>query len=439
MRRPTIIRNLKLALAAWLVLFGTAIAQPRNLALSTASAVPGEHRVALVIGNSAYKESPLRNPVNDAKDMAAKLRSLGFDVVERTNLSVRQIGGMLREFRSKLVPGAVAVVFYAGHGLQVKGENFLPAVDSEIEGEEDVSNQSLTVRQIMDVLDESRTRLNLVFLDACRNNPYSRRFRSASDGLSRVVAPSGTLISFATRPGSVAADGEGRNGLYTQHLLSAMEIPNLPVEQALKRVMSGVKLASKGRQEPWMEGSIEGDFYFLNQAQPAAMPAETPKLRQEAAGQADTEKAELQRALKAQQEAALVAAKEKAELQQSVKAQQESTDRAVQEALKRANEQAARDRARCRPRWRRCSKRRWQSRTRCWRRSGSRGWLRRLKSNAGRSQCSRGRKPLFHRSPQRKSRSRCKSHRFLRRARRQARSRARQPAPRYQGTSGSMR
>ena len=225
-------------------------------------AQPKENRVALVVGNSAYKTAPLRNPTNDAKDMAAKLKGMGFTVIERSNLSVKQIGSTLREFRSKLTPGSVALVFYAGHGLQIKGENYLPAVDADISSEEDVPTQSLAMRQIMDVLEDAKTRLNLVFLDACRNNPYARSFRSAADGLNRVNAPSGTLISFATRPGSVAADGTGRNGLYTGALLEQMNNPNQPIEQILKKVVSQVKAGSNSQQEPWMEGSIEGEFCF---------------------------------------------------------------------------------------------------------------------------------------------------------------------------------
>lgn len=223
---------------------------------------PKENRVALVVGNGAYKYSPLKNPTNDARDMATKLKGLGFTVVERSNLSVKQIGSTLREFRSKLTPGSVALVFYAGHGLQIKGENYLPAVDADINGEEDVPNQSLAMRQIMDVLGDAKTRLNLVFLDACRNNPYARSFRSTGDGLSRVNAPSGTLISFATRPGSVALDGSGRNGLYTSALLEQMNHQSQPIEQVLKKVVSQVKAGSNSQQEPWMEGSIEGEFCF---------------------------------------------------------------------------------------------------------------------------------------------------------------------------------
>lgn len=247
------------------------------LAANAATPPPAtEKRVALVIGNSTYANTPLRNPINDAKDMAARLRTLGFEVVERNNLTTRQIGGTLREFRSKLSPGAVALVFYAGHGLQIKGENYLPTVDADINSEEDVPNQSISVKQVMDVLDDAKTRLNLVFLDACRNNPYARSFRSNDRGLARISAPSGTLISYATRPGSVAADGVGRNGLYTGELLAQMAQTQAPIEQVLKRVVTNVKGGSQGKQEPWMEGSIEGDFCFggcTSGSAPTAVPA----------------------------------------------------------------------------------------------------------------------------------------------------------------------
>lgn len=228
-----------------------------------------ERRVALVIGNSAYQEIPLGNTVHDATDMAAKLRSLGFDVVYRENLTITKIGSTLREFRSKLSPGAVALVFYAGHGLQIRGENYLPTVNAEIASEDDVPNQSLSLRQLLEILDESKTRVNLVFLDACRNNPFDRRFRSPSRGLAKVSAPSGTLIAYATRPGSVASDGSGRNGLYTEKLLGEMD-SSLPIEQVLKRVLSSVRKISKGKQEPWSEGSLEGDFCFMGCADPDA-------------------------------------------------------------------------------------------------------------------------------------------------------------------------
>ena len=234
------------------------------LALTTAPAVgAAQNRVALVIGNADYLAAPLKNPENDARDMAAKLEQVGFDVVLRENLKIRDIGSALREFRARLSPGDEALFFYAGHGLQVKGINYLPAVDAEIKTEEDLPFQSLNVNQVLEIMDDARTRLNLVFLDACRNNPYSRRFRSTAGGLAKINAPSGTLISFATRPGSIAADGDGRNGLFTEHLLQEMDAPNVPIESVLKRVVSGVKRATDGAQEPWLEGSIEGEFYFV--------------------------------------------------------------------------------------------------------------------------------------------------------------------------------
>jgi hypothetical protein len=244
----------------------SAFAQERNLAVAVKTVDANEYRVALVIGNSAYRSSPLKNPINDARAMSAKLKTLGFDVIERENLTQKQVGSALREFKSKLKPGAVALFFYAGHGLQVRGVNYLPTVDAEIDSEEDVPMQSINLNQILELLDESKTRMNLVFLDACRNNPYIRSFRSPPAGLSSVNAPSGTIISFSTRPGSVAADGDGTNGIYTEALLANMGKP-IPIEQVLKNVVAGVKAASNGRQEPWMEGSIEGDFYFLPAAQ----------------------------------------------------------------------------------------------------------------------------------------------------------------------------
>ena len=220
-----------------------------------------ERRVALVVGNAKYETSPLTNPTNDSSDVAAKLKSYGFDVVYRENLKIRQIGSMLRDFKTKLSPGATALVFYAGHGLQVRGENYFPAVDAEIHSEEDIQNQSINLKQVMDILEDAKTKANIVLLDACRNNPFERKTRSLSRGLASVNAPSGTIIAYSTRPGSVAEDGAGRNGLYTEQLLKVMD-SRKPIEQVLKLLVTSVKGASKGRQEPWSEGSFEGDFCF---------------------------------------------------------------------------------------------------------------------------------------------------------------------------------
>lgn len=227
-------------------------------------AAPRDLRVALVIGNANFQHaSALQNPLHDAADVATRLRNLGFEVVERHDLTTREIGPTLREFRSHAEHASIGLVFIAGHGLQVNGENYFPAVDADINGEDDVPTQSLSMNQLLDLLAEAKTRLNVLLLDACRNNPFALGTRSGTRGLAPVNAPSGTVISYATRPGSVAGDGKGHNGLYTGELLrQMMDVPDLPIELVFKRIVAGVKQSSNGRQEPWWEGSMEGNFCF---------------------------------------------------------------------------------------------------------------------------------------------------------------------------------
>lgn len=250
------------ALAWQLGIVAHAADESRNLQ-PNAAAGGSEKRVALVIGNAAYPQGPLKNPVNDARAMAGKLRTLGFDVIVKENLKQREIGGVYREFRTKIAPGGTALVFYAGHGLQVKGQNYFPAVDSTIDAEEDVPLQSLNLGTLLENMEEAKASVSLVMLDACRDNPFARRFRSASRGLAKVEAASGTLIHYATKPGSVAADGEGKNGTYTEALLAQMSEPGVPVELMLKKVANQVVEKTKGKQEPWIEGSLRGEFYFI--------------------------------------------------------------------------------------------------------------------------------------------------------------------------------
>jgi peptidyl-prolyl cis-trans isomerase C len=256
-----LLRILVLAVTCISVISPTEAAAPgRNLAIAG-----NEHRVALVIGNAAYTQGPLANPVNDARAMAKLLRSLGFDVVLRENLKVRDIGSVYREFRSKVTPGGVALVFYAGHGVQFKGQNYFPAIDADLHSEDDVPLQSLNLGNLLDNMEEAKAGVGLVFLDACRDNPFMRRFRSATRGLAKAEAASGTLIHYATKPGSVASDGDGKNGTYTEALLAMMSQPGVPVEQMLKRVANRVVDKTKGKQEPWVEGNLRGDFYFVFQ------------------------------------------------------------------------------------------------------------------------------------------------------------------------------
>ncbi len=176
----------------------------------TIAAGSAAKKVALVIGNKAYKDAPLRNPVNDAQDISNVLKGLGFAVQTKIDVNRRQMDEAVGEFIQKIQNGDVALFYFSGHGAQVKGENYLLPVGVSIESESDVHYDAVPVGRILQKLEESRNKINIVILDACRNNPF-RGFRSASKGLSPIDAPVGTFIAYATAPGAVAADGTGRN------------------------------------------------------------------------------------------------------------------------------------------------------------------------------------------------------------------------------------
>ena len=221
-----------------------------------------ERRVAFVVGNSAYKMGPLKNPGNDARAIATALRKLNFEVIERQNVTRETFALGVREFGDKLKGATVGLFYFAGHGLQVRGRNFLVPVDADIAREDEVPYRSLDVNEVLDKMDSARTPINLVLLDACRNNPFARSFKLSQVGLAQMDAPSGTLIGFATAPGSVAQDGEGDNGLYTSALLRHITVAALPVEQMLKRVRVDVVRASNNNQVPWESSSLNRDFAF---------------------------------------------------------------------------------------------------------------------------------------------------------------------------------
>ena len=259
-----------------------AVLQPAHAQRNLTVAAPpaSEQRVALVIGNGAYVDAPLKNPANDATDVALALREVGFQVTLRTNARQRDMKQAIREFGEALARGGVGVFYFAGHGIQSKGRNFLVPVGAQIERESHIEDETVDANFVLAQMEDARNRLNIVILDACRNNPYSRSFRSASRGLAQMDATSGTLIAFATAPGSVAADGDGRNGVYTRHLLRQMREPGLPVELMLKRVRDGVITETKERQVPWESSSLRGaDFYFRPALQqPGALAALSPAL-----------------------------------------------------------------------------------------------------------------------------------------------------------------
>jgi hypothetical protein len=221
-----------------------------------------ESRVALIIGNAAYKAAPLKNPINDARAMGRALKTVGFDVTVVNDGDQKALKRAILEFSQRLAKGGVGLFYYSGHGLQVKGNNYLVPVDADIRSEAHVEVEAVNVSAVLAQMDEAKTRVNIVILDACRDNPFARRFRSTARGLASIDAPSGTLIAYATAPGSVADDGTGDNGLYTEELLKVLPTPGLKVEEVFKRVLSSVKKRSEAKQIPWVASSLDSDFSF---------------------------------------------------------------------------------------------------------------------------------------------------------------------------------
>jgi len=224
-----------------------------------------ENRLALVVGNAAYKSSPLRNPVNDAFDIARTLRTLGFEVIHEENATQRTMENAISRFGRQLrKQGGVGLFYFAGHGIQVNGRNYLIPIDAKIETESDVRFEAVDAGRVLGKMEDAGNDLNIVILDACRDNPFARSFRTSSKGLARMDAPKGSLIAYATAPGSVAADGEGRNGIYTKYLLKHMATLGSKVEEVLKRVRVDVINETNEKQIPWEASSLTGDFYFAS-------------------------------------------------------------------------------------------------------------------------------------------------------------------------------
>jgi hypothetical protein len=244
------------------ILFNASLSYPQQRQL-TLESPQSEQRVALVIGNSAYETAPLKNPVNDAQDIAQALRELGFEVIYRENLDQNNMKRAIRAFGEKIRHGEIGLFYYAGHGVQVKGENYLVPIGAKVDSEEEVEYEGVNAGFVLAQMEKARNSMNIVILDACRNNPFARSFRSESRGLAVMNAPSGVLIAYATAPGSVASDGSARNGVYTQELLKFMRTPNLGIEEVFKRVRISVRSLTQGRQTPWEASSLVGDFYFL--------------------------------------------------------------------------------------------------------------------------------------------------------------------------------
>ena len=230
------------------------------------------HRVALVIGTGAYKNAgTLANPKNDATDMQAALKAYGFKVILGIDLDKRGLDGKVREFTRLLANADDAVFFYAGHGLQVSGQNYLVPVDAKLEGERDLEFEAMRFDFVLRQMELNReTKTNIVFLDACRNNPLTRNLarsmgtRSASigQGLAQVDAGVGTFVSFSTQPGNVALDGTGRNSPFAGALTKRIMEPGRNLNAVMIEVRKDVLAATSGKQVPWDHSALTGDFYF---------------------------------------------------------------------------------------------------------------------------------------------------------------------------------
>lgn len=230
------------------------------LCVAAVGSASAQKRVALLIGNASYAMAPLVNPANDATDLAAALKARGFETVVALNTTKRDITARVRSFSEQITPGTVALFYYAGHGMQVRGRNYILPVDAKVQTEGDVVEQGVEIDTILQRLEGKAAAINLVILDACRNNPFTD---AKGAGLASIDAPKGSLVAFATSPGRVALDGKGRNGVYTKHLLANLNAPGLRVEDVFKRVRIGVTEESQGQQVPWENTSLTGDFYFI--------------------------------------------------------------------------------------------------------------------------------------------------------------------------------
>jgi caspase domain-containing protein len=258
---------------------GAAFAEAPNAEVGNAAQSPpqsGEQRVALVIGNSNYQSAPkLANPGHDAQSMAQLLNSAGFEVTEAVDLTRNGMVKAVQDFSARIAargPKTVAMIYYAGHGVQLAGENYLLPVDARITTAADLDGNSLRLVDLMGALESIPSRMRIVVLDACRNNPFPG-VNDAGRGLAIVDAPNGSIVGYSTAPGMEAQDGDSNHSPYTQAFLRRAREPNLPIEQLFKRVRLDVNDATDGRQTPWESSSLTSEFYFFGNTAVAAARA----------------------------------------------------------------------------------------------------------------------------------------------------------------------
>ncbi|MBI3371958.1 MAG: caspase family protein [Betaproteobacteria bacterium] len=221
-------------------------------------------KVALVLGNSKYKEAPLKNPANDAKAIADALKASGFEVTLKMDAGKADMAAAVQAYVQTLAAKkCVGLFYYAGHGLQLAWRNYMLPVDADIDTIADIQKQGVEVNALLEGLTKAANPMNVIILDACRDNPFGNLKGVDHKGLSQMDAPQSTLLAYATSPGNVASDGDGANGLYTENLLRELKVAEARVEDVFKRVRLGVRVKSKGAQIPWESTSLEEDFWFI--------------------------------------------------------------------------------------------------------------------------------------------------------------------------------
>lgn len=252
---------------------GPASAQVAPVQPAPAALQGPEQRLALVIGNSNYKNAPqLQNPDNDAQSMAQFLNSAGFEVVAATDLTQNDMLRVVQDFSAKVSargPNTVAMVYYAGHGVQLAGENYLVPVDAKVSNPTELVSNSVRLVDVMSTLETIPSRMRIVILDACRNNPFPD-VNDAGRGLAIVDAPNGSIVGYSTAPGAEAQDGTNGHSPYTQAFLNVAREPNVPIEQLFKRVRLEVNQTTSGAQIPWESSSLTSDFTFFGDTAVAA-------------------------------------------------------------------------------------------------------------------------------------------------------------------------
>jgi uncharacterized protein (TIGR02145 family) len=229
-------------------------------------------RVALVVGNSSYADKPLKNPVNDALLMQRTLKDLGFEVSLVRNADRKGMLVSLREFEAKARGAEVALFYFAGHGAQVQGANYLIPVGSAIRSDTDVPDEAVEADSVLRRIESAGSRVGLVVLDACRDNPFAGSSRSGSRGLGRMNVTSGSIVAYATTPGSTADDGKGANGVYTEQLARQLKTPGLDIKEVFDRTAIEVERLTGGKQRPREDVGLRGRF-VLNSAGGSADPS----------------------------------------------------------------------------------------------------------------------------------------------------------------------